>query len=55
MNSGKGIPFVDLVTPHVALQDELLDAVKGVLTTGMFIGGPVVERFERDFAQFCGA
>lgn len=55
MSSGKGIPFVDLVTPHVALQDELLDAVKGVLTTGMFIGGPVVERFEQDFAKFCGS
>jgi dTDP-4-amino-4,6-dideoxygalactose transaminase len=55
MNSGKGIPFVDLVSPHVALQDELLNAVKGVLTTGMFIGGPVVEKFERDFAEFCGS
>src|SRR5262245_28845288 len=55
MNSGKGIPFVDLVTPHVELQDELLSAVKGVLTTGMFIGGPVLEKFERDFAEFFGS
>jgi dTDP-4-amino-4,6-dideoxygalactose transaminase len=55
MDSRKGIPFVDLVSPHIALQDELLDAVKGVLTTGMFIGGPVLEKFEQDFAQFCDA
>src|SRR5580692_1505009 len=55
MNFEKGIPFVDLVTPHVELQDQLLDAAKRVLTSGMFIGGPVVEQFERDFAQFCDA
>ncbi len=53
MTGGKGIPFVDLITPHVELQEELLDAVRGVLTTGMFIGGPNVEGFEREFAQFC--
>jgi dTDP-4-amino-4,6-dideoxygalactose transaminase len=55
MNFEKGIPFVDLVTPHVELQDQLLDAAKRVLTSGMFIGGPIVEQFERDFAQFCDA
>jgi dTDP-4-amino-4,6-dideoxygalactose transaminase len=53
MNTGKGIPFVDLIAPHQELRAELMDAVKGVLETGMFIGGPVVERFERDFAAFC--
>ncbi len=54
MTTGKGIPFLDLVTPHVELEEELLDAVKGVLRTGMFIGGPVLEKFERDFAEFSG-
>jgi len=53
MSKGKGIPFVDLITPHVELQEDLLDAVKGVLTSGMFIGGPVLEQFEREFAAFC--
>jgi dTDP-4-amino-4,6-dideoxygalactose transaminase len=53
MTVGKGIPFLDLITPHVELQGELLDAVKGVLTSGMFVGGPLVEKFEREFAQFC--
>src|SRR4030095_3603044 len=52
MTGGKGIPFLDLITPHAELEDELLEAVKHVLTSGMFIGGPVVEQFEREFAQF---
>src|SRR5215467_12135982 len=51
--TGKGIPFLDLVSPHVELQDQLMDAIKGVVTSAMFIGGPVVEAFEREFAQFC--
>jgi len=55
MKPGKGIPFVDLVTPHVELEGELLEAAKSVLTSGMFIGGPVVEQFEREFAEFCDA
>ena len=55
MTTGKGIPFVDLITPHVELQENLLDAVKDVLRSGTFIGGPVLEQFERDFAQFCGS
>jgi dTDP-4-amino-4,6-dideoxygalactose transaminase len=53
MSEGKGIPFLDLVTPHVELQDELLDAAKGVLTSGMFVGGPILEQFEREFAELC--
>jgi len=55
MTPGKGIPFVDLVTPHVQLQEPLMDAVKGILTTGMFVGGPAVEQFEQEFAKFSDA
>ena len=55
MMSGKGVPFVDLITPHVELQDELLDAAKRILTSAMFIGGPAVEQFEEDFAAFSGS
>ena len=53
MTPGKGIPFVDLVAPHRELHDELMEAAKGVLTSAMFIGGPIVEQFEREFADFC--
>src|SRR5262245_4373953 len=55
MTAGKGIPFVDLVAPHLELQEELMDAVRGVLTTGMFVGGPMVEQFEQEFARFSNA
>jgi dTDP-4-amino-4,6-dideoxygalactose transaminase len=51
--SGKGIPFLDLITPHVDLQEELIGAAREVITTGMFVGGPIVEQFEREFAEFC--
>jgi len=55
MTEGKGIPFVDLVTPHLELEEELVGVVRGVLKSGMLAGGPLVEEFERDFAKFCGA
>ena len=47
------IPFLDLVTPHQELKDELTEVFAKVLSTAGFIGGPMVEQFERDFAAFC--
>jgi len=55
MNDGKGIPFVDLVTPHKELEEELIGVVRGVLASGMLAGGPLVEQFEQDFATYCRA
>jgi len=49
------VPFLDLVTPHKQLEEELLDVVRKALSTAGFIGGPMVEEFEREFARFCGA
>src|ERR1035437_378758 len=48
------IPFLDLVTPHVELEQELTDVFRRALLTAGFIGGPVVEEFETAFAAFCG-
>ena len=54
--SGKdNIPFLDLVTPHVELEEELTGILKGALHTAGFIGGPMVEQFENAFAKFCDA
>jgi len=53
-NSTK-IPFLDLVTPHQELEAELLAVVKTAFSNAGFIGGPMVEEFEREFAAFCGA
>ena len=47
------IPFLDLVTPHQELEAELLAVVKKAFSNAGFIGGPMVEEFERDFASFC--
>jgi len=49
------IPFLDLVTVHRELQDELVDVVKTALNSAGFIGGPMVQRFEEEFARFCDA
>jgi len=47
------VPFLDLVTPHVELEAELLAVCQKVLRTAGFVGGPMVEEFEREFAKFC--
>ena len=49
------IPFVDLLTPHRELQEELVNVFKATLATAGFIGGPMVEGFEGDFAKYCDA
>ena len=50
----EGIPFLDLVTPHVELEHELTEVFRKALHTAGFIGGPMVEEFEKTFAIFCG-
>lgn len=47
------IPFLDLVTPHLEMEQELITVFRSALHTGGFIGGPVIESFERSFADFC--
>jgi dTDP-4-amino-4,6-dideoxygalactose transaminase/acetyltransferase-like isoleucine patch superfamily enzyme len=47
------VPFLDLVTPHLALEHELVSAFRQGLRTASFVGGPVVEKFEEAFALFC--
>ena len=53
--SDEKVPFLDLVTVHRGLQDEFVDVLKTALSTAGFIGGPMVQGFEQDFAQFCDA
>jgi dTDP-4-amino-4,6-dideoxygalactose transaminase len=53
MTNDAKIPFLDLVTPHAALNAELVDAFQEALKTAGFIGGPMVEGLEREFAEFC--
>jgi dTDP-4-amino-4,6-dideoxygalactose transaminase len=49
------IPFLDLVTPHMELEQELTDVFRQALRSAGFIGGSMVEEFEKSFADFCDA
>lgn len=47
------IPFLDLVTLHREMENELVAVFVEALRTASFIGGPMVESFEKEFADFC--
>ncbi len=54
MTRNDKIPLLDLVTPHLALEEELVSIFRRTLRTAAFVGGEMVEEFEQEFAQFCG-
>jgi dTDP-3-amino-3,4,6-trideoxy-alpha-D-glucose transaminase len=49
------VPLFDTSTPVAPLRGELRAAVERVLDSGLYILGPEVESFEREFAAYCGA
>ena len=49
------VPFVDLGRQAAALATELEEGFADVLRRGWFVGGPALERFEAEFAAYCGA
>jgi dTDP-4-amino-4,6-dideoxygalactose transaminase len=53
MSETTKVPFLDLVTPHQELEAELLAVVKKAFSNAGFIGGPMVDEFEKEFAAFC--
>ncbi|RSL17376.1 dTDP-4-amino-4,6-dideoxygalactose transaminase [Edaphobacter aggregans] len=53
MNTSNNIPFIDLVTPHIELEQELTGVFRRALQTADFVGGPMVKDFEEAFATFC--
>jgi dTDP-4-amino-4,6-dideoxygalactose transaminase len=48
------VPFLDLGAAYRELQSEIDSAVARVLASGWYIGGPEVDAFEADYAQYCG-
>jgi dTDP-4-amino-4,6-dideoxygalactose transaminase len=57
MNTGSNqpsVPFVDLAAQHAAIREETASAAARVIDTGEFILGREVERFEEEFARYCG-
>src|ERR1700722_12495235 len=51
--SSTHIPFLDLISPHLEMEDELVTVFRTALQTGTFIGGKAVRDFENAFAEFC--
>jgi dTDP-4-amino-4,6-dideoxygalactose transaminase/acetyltransferase-like isoleucine patch superfamily enzyme len=53
MAETKVVPFLDLVTPHLELERDLVEVFRQGLHTAGFVGGSMVEEFEKEFAAFC--
>jgi dTDP-4-amino-4,6-dideoxygalactose transaminase len=55
MSDNGHIPFLDLVSLHDGLEKELIPVFQRVLKTAGFVGGPMVDEFEREFGLLCDA
>lgn len=49
------VPFFDIRAQHDSIRAEMDAAIQRVMDSGRFVGGPEVEAFEAEFAQFCEA
>jgi dTDP-4-amino-4,6-dideoxygalactose transaminase len=49
------VPFVDLKSQYSSIHEEIDAAVLHVLETAYFVGGPILEKFEQEFAAFVSA
>ncbi len=47
------IPLVDLKAQYKQIEDEINEAIQGVVRSGQFILGPEVEAFESEMATYC--
>ena len=52
--SSMQVPFINLKRQHEPLRQELNAAIQQVIDASAFAGGPFVERFESEFATYCG-
>ena len=51
----KNIRFLDMKSPYQELKDELDAAYQRVMESGWYIMGAELEKFEEEFAAYCGA
>lgn len=54
MHEDEPIPLVDLAAQHREIADEVRASFDAILERTAFIGGPDVDAFEREFAEYCG-
>lgn len=47
------VPFLDLGAQYASIHNEIGAALRAVLDSAAFAGGPFVEKFEKEFASFC--
>lgn len=48
------VPYLDLEAHHRPYREEFLRSIGEVIDSAAFAGGPYVETFEREFAEYCG-
>jgi len=49
------VPFLDLKAHHAPFIEKFDLAIREVIESSAFAGGPFVEKFEEEFAAFCGS
>ena len=49
------IPFLDLKSPYLELKNELDTAYHNVMSSGWYVLGNEVEKFEEEYAAYCGS
>jgi dTDP-4-amino-4,6-dideoxygalactose transaminase len=49
------VPFLNLRLDHDPIREELRTVIDAVIDSSAFAGGKYVEKFEQEFAAFCGA
>jgi dTDP-4-amino-4,6-dideoxygalactose transaminase len=47
------VPFLDLITPHLQMEEQLVALFRTALHSAGFIGGKPVQDFEEAFGKFC--
>jgi dTDP-4-amino-4,6-dideoxygalactose transaminase len=55
MSGNSDVPFLDLVSSHIELEEELVAVLRTALRSAAFVGGSEVASFEREFADFSDA
>jgi dTDP-4-amino-4,6-dideoxygalactose transaminase len=53
-NNPTQVPFLDLKAPYLELKSELDEAFHRVMNSGHYILGSEIQRFEEEFAHYCG-
>ena len=47
------VPFLDLQAQYATIREKISAGLQEVLDNNSFAGGPMVERFEKEFAGYC--